>query len=152
MDKTPVRRGSPFNLGYTEVAMEKKSTNMADRRPTKSDGTPLTTREIQGQIDVLKRKLSDMRAYKRLIAADGLEPDAEDKRLESELIVRLLYLEKHVQPGTFRNGSKTKPKDSRSGNASPARGGARTKSRPDRRKKNVADSAKAPKGKKKIQK
>jgi hypothetical protein len=53
--------------------------------------------EMIAQIAKLKRKLKEMQEYKRLIAEDGIKPDQEDKRRESELIVRLVYLEKQLK-------------------------------------------------------
>ncbi len=53
--------------------------------------------EMISQIAKLKRKLKEMQEYKRLIAEDGVKPDHEDKRRESELIGRLIYLEKQLQ-------------------------------------------------------
>ncbi len=61
--------------------------------------TPLILRnETNDKIAAIRRRLAEIKAYKRLIAADGLEPDQDDKRLESELIVRLLRLEKSMKP------------------------------------------------------
>lgn len=54
--------------------------------------------ETQDRIEAIRRRLGEIKQYKRLIAADGLEPDQDDKRLESELIVRLLRLEKSLKP------------------------------------------------------
>jgi hypothetical protein len=64
--------------------------------------------ETQDKIEAIRRRLHEIRQYKRLIAADGLEPDQEDKRLESELIVRLLRLEKSLKPAPR---PKHKPED-----------------------------------------
>jgi hypothetical protein len=54
--------------------------------------------ETHDKIEAIRKRLHEIRMYKRLIAQDGLEPDQEDKRLESELIVRLLRLEKSLTP------------------------------------------------------
>ena len=55
-----------------------------------------TDKEL-GEMDRIKRKLAEMREYKRILAEDGLKPDAEDKARESELIVRLLRIEKNAK-------------------------------------------------------
>ncbi len=52
--------------------------------------------DLQSKITKVRTQLAAMRDYKRLMAIDGIEPDAEDKVRESELIVRLLYLEKQL--------------------------------------------------------
>lgn len=54
----------------------------------------MTKSEIQAKIRMLKGKLDEMRQYKRVLEEDGLKPDASDKVLESELIVKLLRFEK----------------------------------------------------------
>ncbi len=53
--------------------------------------------EMMSQISKLRRKLNEMQEYKRLIAEDGVKPDEADKRRESELIVKLVYLEKQLK-------------------------------------------------------
>ncbi len=55
-----------------------------------------TDKEL-GEMDRIKRKLAEMREYKRILAEDGLKPDVEDKARESELIVRLLRIEKNAK-------------------------------------------------------
>jgi len=55
-----------------------------------------TDKEL-GEIDKIKRKLAEIREYKRILAEDGLKPDQEDKERESELIVRLLRIEKNAK-------------------------------------------------------
>ena len=55
-----------------------------------------TDKEL-GEIDRIKRKLAEIRDYKRILAEDGLKPDLEDKARESELIVRLLRIEKNAK-------------------------------------------------------
>jgi hypothetical protein len=55
-------------------------------------------RETQSQINSVRRRLEEMREYKRLLALDGIEADAHDKERESLLIVRLLRLEKIGTP------------------------------------------------------
>lgn len=66
--------------------------------------------EAEAKIGQIRKRLAEMRDYKRLIEADGLAPDAEDKRLETELIRRLLYLEKQINGR--RDGKKAKPSQS----------------------------------------
>jgi hypothetical protein len=44
----------------------------------------------------LRQRLEEIREYKRILIEDGIKPDAEDKMLESELIQRLLGLEKDL--------------------------------------------------------
>lgn len=55
-----------------------------------------TDKEL-GEMERIKRKLAEMRDYKKILAEDGLKPDAEDKARESELIVRLLRIEKNAK-------------------------------------------------------
>ena len=50
--------------------------------------------DLESKITKIRTQLAAMKDYKRLMAIDGIAPDAEDKVRESELIVRLLYLEK----------------------------------------------------------
>lgn len=54
--------------------------------------------DTESKIKAIRERLNEIRQYKRLIAKDGGTPDREDKRIESELIVRLLYLEKSLKP------------------------------------------------------
>lgn len=58
--------------------------------------TPLTGKELLEKIKSIKAKLQDMKEYKAILTADGLKPDEEDKRRESDLIVQLLRLEKQA--------------------------------------------------------
>lgn len=53
--------------------------------------------DLQSKITKIRTQLAAMREYKRLMAIDGIAPDAEDKVRESELIVKLLYLEKQLK-------------------------------------------------------
>jgi hypothetical protein len=55
---------------------------------------PLSIKEAEAKIKSIRAKLQDLKEYKAILAEDGLKPDEEDKRRESELIVRLLRLEK----------------------------------------------------------
>ena len=54
--------------------------------------------ETAAKIASIRRRLGELKQNKRLIALEGLEPDQDDKRIESELIVRLLRLEKGPRP------------------------------------------------------
>ncbi len=61
--------------------------------------SPLIIRnETNDKIAAIRARLAQIKAYKRLIAGDGMTADKEDKRLESELIIRLLRLEKSQNP------------------------------------------------------
>jgi hypothetical protein len=60
--------------------------------------TPKTRElETQSKIRRIRARLDEIAEYKKVLAADGSKPDGDDKRLESELIVRLLYLEKELK-------------------------------------------------------
>jgi hypothetical protein len=51
------------------------------------------------RVDQIKTRLDEMRQYKKILAEEGLKPDADDKLLETQLIRRLLWLEKqHANP------------------------------------------------------
>lgn len=51
------------------------------------------------RVKAIKQRLDELRQYKRILEAEGQEPDVDDKRVESELIIRLLRLEKqHAGP------------------------------------------------------
>lgn len=65
--------------------------------------------ETTDRITAVRRRLDEIRLYKRLIAADGQVPDQEDKRLESELIIRLLRLEKSLKPQPATKKKPEKP-------------------------------------------
>ena len=52
--------------------------------------------DLESKIRKIRGQLEAMKEYKRLIAADGIDPDDADKARESELIVRLLYFEKQL--------------------------------------------------------
>ena len=45
----------------------------------------------------IKLKLQEIREYKKILSEDGQKPDAEDKARESELIIRLLRMEKQAK-------------------------------------------------------
>jgi hypothetical protein len=55
-----------------------------------------TDKEL-GEMSVIKRKLQEIREYKKILAEDGMKPDQQDKERESELIVRLLRIEKNAK-------------------------------------------------------
>jgi hypothetical protein len=57
---------------------------------------PLSIKEAEAKIRSIRAKLQDLKEYKAILAEDGLKADEEDKRRESELIVRLLRLEKQA--------------------------------------------------------
>ncbi len=57
-------------------------------------GIKTTAEGRESQIRRLKERLAEMKAYKQLIAEEGLFPDEEDKARESDMIVQLLRLEK----------------------------------------------------------
>jgi hypothetical protein len=66
------------------------------RRPEENLEIILTDKEL-GEVTTIKRKLAEMREYKKILAEDGQKPDQEDKTRESELIVRLLRIEKNAK-------------------------------------------------------
>lgn len=66
------------------------------RRPMEDLDIQLTDKEL-GEVMTIKRKLAEIREYKKILAEDGLKPDQEDKARESELIVRLLRIEKNAK-------------------------------------------------------
>ena len=68
------------------------------RQGTTQVKTPKTRElETQSKIRRIRARLDEIAEYKKVLAADGSKPDGDDKRLESELIVRLLYLEKELK-------------------------------------------------------
>jgi hypothetical protein len=66
------------------------------RRPEENLDIQYTDKEL-GEMSVIKRKLQEIREYKKILAEDGLKPDQQDKERESELIVRLLRIEKNAK-------------------------------------------------------
>jgi hypothetical protein len=66
------------------------------RRPEEVLDIQLTDKEL-GEVTVIKRKLAEIREYKLILAEDGLKPDQQDKERESQLIVRLLRIEKNAK-------------------------------------------------------
>ncbi len=55
------------------------------------------TNALTSQIASVRRRLQEIKEYKKVIATEGLVPDVDDKRRESELIIRLLRLEKNLK-------------------------------------------------------
>jgi hypothetical protein len=49
-------------------------------------------------VNSIREKLNQIREYKKILAEDGIPPDAEDKALESELIKQLIRIEKGLSP------------------------------------------------------
>lgn len=72
--------------------MKKKKVKKKKLQPK----TPLTQKEALEKIKAIRAKLQDMKEYKAILTEDGLKPDEEDKRRESELIIQLLRLEKQA--------------------------------------------------------
>jgi hypothetical protein len=52
--------------------------------------------EMASKMASLRQRLEELREYKRILIEDGERPDAEDKMLESDLIQKLLGLEKDL--------------------------------------------------------
>lgn len=60
-------------------------------------------------VQTIRAKLSQIQEYKKILAEDGLMPDAEDKEMESDLIRQLIRIEKGLTPkAPFKK--KKKPK------------------------------------------
>lgn len=112
--------------GDQQVMYQKKTT--AKKAPTKQPPSkpvakkkkrkyvhgPVTlSKEALEKIADIKSKLADMKAYKELIAQDGIKPDRADKERESSLIVQLLRLEKGLSahPAPKKKVRKNKFKD-----------------------------------------
>jgi hypothetical protein len=49
-------------------------------------------------VKALRSKLKQLQDYKRILAEDGLFPDAEDKEMESNIIKQLIRIEKGLSP------------------------------------------------------
>lgn len=58
-----------------------------------------TRSQIEHKITRIKTRLGEMKEYKRILASEGLTPDADDKIKETELIRLLLNLEKQIGLG-----------------------------------------------------
>lgn len=65
--------------------------------------------ELRSKIKSVKDRLAEIRQYKQVLAADGLKPDADDKALESELIVKLLRLERQLDEMEGRRPKRNLP-------------------------------------------
>jgi hypothetical protein len=87
---------------------------------------PLSIKEAEQKIKAIRAKLQDLKEYKAILAEDGLKPDEEDKRRESELIVRLLRLEK--QSGVTKE--KEVPWRGKTGNKPSGAGAGKTGNKP----------------------
>jgi hypothetical protein len=90
--------------------------------------TPLTPKEALEKIKTIRGKLQDMKEYKAILAEDGMKPDEEDKRRESELIIQLLRLEKQAgikkeKPKSWRGKKPAGKKKTGSGGAGKKSGG-----------------------------
>lgn len=66
------------------------------RGPAMTQSAKVRQHDLEAKIRKIRGQLDAMKEYKRLIAADGISPDTDDKARESELIVRLLYFEKQL--------------------------------------------------------
>jgi hypothetical protein len=93
---------------------------------------PLSIKEAEQKIKSIRAKLQDLKEYKAILAEDGLKPDEEDKRRESELIVRLLRLEKQTGvtkekevPWRGKSDNNSKTGNPRAGKPDRKSGGAR---------------------------
>jgi len=73
--------------------------------------------DLESKITKIRTQLAAMKDYKRLMAIDGIPPDAEDKVRESELIVRLLYLEKQLKGPKPAGNNQSPNKSKQSGRA-----------------------------------
>jgi hypothetical protein len=95
---TATSKSTPTEFSRTDDA--KMATSPAkNAAPRKAErelpvGIKTTAEGRESQIRRLKERLAEMKAYKVLIAEEGLFPDEEDKARESDLIVQLLRLEK----------------------------------------------------------
>jgi hypothetical protein len=100
---------------------------------------PLSIKEAEQKIKSIRAKLLDLKEYKAILAEDGLKPDEEDKRRESELIIRLLRLEKQTgvtkeKEVPWRGKSDSNKKSDRPKSGKPGTG------KPDRKSGGAKDS------------
>jgi hypothetical protein len=95
---------------------------------------PLSIKEAEQKIKSIRAKLQDLKEYKAILAEDGLKPDEEDKRRESELIVRLLRLEKQTGVTKEKEVPWRGKSDTNSNSAKPRAG------KPDRKSGGARDS------------
>jgi len=130
---------------------------------------PLSIKEAEEKIKSIRAKLQDLKEYKAILAEDGLKPDEEDKRRESELIVRLLRLEKQAgitkekevpwrgkgggKPGATKSAdskdSRSKDRDRRPSKESPARTNNKNRSSEKPERDNQAEGEASSRGTKK---
>ena len=93
-----------------------------DEQPKKKKFKPFTLPKREDKpldpedanlVNSIKRRLAEIKEYKRILAEDGLKPDEDDKALESDLIVQLLRVEKGLPPKKKPKPKKkkTKPAD-----------------------------------------
>ena len=75
----------------------------------KRENLPLDP-EDANLVNSIKRRLQEIREYKRILAEDGLRPDEDDKALESDLIVQLMRIEKGLPPKKKPKPKKKKAK------------------------------------------
>jgi hypothetical protein len=101
------------------------------RRPEENLEIILTDKEL-GEVTTIKRKLAEIREYKKILAEDGLKPDAEDKARESELIVRLLRIEKNAKMAARQRAKAAKTEAFRVAQEKAEFAKAKKKSREDR--------------------
>ena len=73
----------------------------------KNQSVPLKS-EIELKIASLERKIDQMYQYKKILEADGLTPDREDKEKESRLILELRRLEK-MRSGNWKSDKDYRP-------------------------------------------
>ena len=93
----------------------------------------LTRSEMEAKLAMLRRRLGEMKEYKRLINAEGLQPDEADKKRETELIKQVLWLEKKLG-----GGAKAKPAGKgarKSGKKAPAKRPAKSTPPPKKKSK-----------------
>ena len=57
------------------------------KAPSKASATRM-------KLNAAKRKLDQLHAYKQILNEEGLEPNGDDKAMESELIVKTMRLER----------------------------------------------------------
>ena len=73
----------------------------------KNKAAPLKS-EIDLKIASLERKIDQMAQYKKILEADGLSPDQQDKEKESRLILELRKLVK-MQSGQWKSDKDYRP-------------------------------------------
>ena len=96
MPKPPVKSKSPKSNSFSTKKSPGPKGFKRKKKFEEHLDLKFTDKEL-GEIDRIKRKLAEIRDYKRILAEDGLKPDLEDKARESELIVRLLRIEKNAK-------------------------------------------------------